>query len=96
MGYHPYSGYNTSQRPRYLVLWSLQWQIIDCQHLEPACDLSAEMTATIDRLASDGWQPEGSAEFGFVFIRRGGERRLLMLTPRSPDDPACQSFNPFR
>jgi hypothetical protein len=55
-----------------------------CQHLEPAADLSGAMAATIERLEGDGWQAEGTAEYGFVFIRREGERRLLMLTERDP------------
>jgi hypothetical protein len=38
------------------------------------------------------WLPR----FGFSFIRRDGERRLLMLTPRDPYDTRSQSFNPFR
>jgi hypothetical protein len=41
-------------------------------------------------------RPEGSAEYGFVFVRREAERRLLMLTPRDPYDTTSQSFNPFR
>jgi hypothetical protein len=53
------------------------------------------MTAAIDRLAGDGWQAEGGAEYGFVFIRRGAERRLLALTPRDPYDTRSESFNPF-
>jgi hypothetical protein len=54
------------------------------------------MAATIERLSGDGWQPEAAPEYGFVFIRREAERRLLMLTPRDPYDTALQSFDPFR
>jgi hypothetical protein len=54
------------------------------------------MAATIGRLASEGWQAEGSAEYGFVFIRHGADRRLLMLTERDPYTGAPQSFSPFR
>jgi hypothetical protein len=54
------------------------------------------MTAAIERLASEGWETEGKPRFGFVFIRRAGERRLLMLTPRDPHDTQPQSFNPFK
>ena len=35
-------------------------------------------------------------EYGFVFIRLEGERRLLTLTPRDPYSTASQSFSPFR
>ena len=87
--------YNVAPTPRYVVLWDLQWQVIDCQRLEPATDLSGPMAATIERLAADGWQAEGTAEYGFVFICREGERRLLTLTERDPYDTAAQSFSPF-
>ncbi len=38
------------------------------------------MAATLERLASDGWIAEATLEYGFVFIRREDERRLLMLS----------------
>jgi len=41
-------------------------------------------------------QAEGSAEYGFVFIRRETERRFLMLTPRDPYCTTPQSFSPSR
>jgi hypothetical protein len=34
-------------------------------------------------------------EYGFVFIRRETERRLLTLTPRDLYDTTQQSFSPF-
>jgi hypothetical protein len=54
------------------------------------------MAAAIERLEAEGWQAEGSAEYGFAFIRRAGERRLLTLTPRDPYETTAQSFSPFR
>jgi hypothetical protein len=54
------------------------------------------MAAAIERLKAEGWQPEGSAEYGFVFVRRAGERRLVSLTERDPHDTRSQSFDPFR
>jgi len=54
------------------------------------------MAAAMGRLEAEGWLAEGSAEYGFVFIRRAGERRLLMLTPRDPCRTTSQSFSPFR
>jgi hypothetical protein len=63
---------------------------------EPAADVSGAMAAAIERLESEGWQAEGGAEYGFVFIRRETDRRLLMLTPRDPYDTRAQSFSPFK
>ena len=91
-----YDPYARSTHTAYVVLRDMQHQVIEVQRLKPTTDLRGAMTATITRLAADGWQAEGSAEYGFVFIRRAGERRLLMLTERDPYSTAVQSFNPFR
>jgi hypothetical protein len=96
MGRYTFPAYNKSRTPSYVVVWDLQWHVLECQRLEPAADLSGAMEATIERFEGEGWQAEGSAEYGFVFIRRGKERRLLTLTPRDPYDVTPQSFSPFR
>jgi hypothetical protein len=70
MGRYKFIAYQNSSSPRYLVVYGLQWQIIDHQRIEPL--------------------------YGFVFIRRFGERRLLMLTPRDPFATSQQSFDPFK
>ena len=77
------------------MLFGLQWQVLECSRLEPGADLKAAMTAAISRLASQGWQTEGGEQFGFVFLRRAGERRLLILTERDPHDMRSQTFSPF-
>jgi hypothetical protein len=95
MGRYTFPAFKAADAPRYVVLWDLQWRLLECQCLEPAADLSAAMEATIGRLEEDGWQPEATPEYGFVFIRCGTDRRLLMLTPRDPYITAAQSFSPF-
>jgi hypothetical protein len=87
--------YATSRTPRFCVVFNLQWQVLESVRLEPAVDLAAAMTAAIERQTRDSWQTEGTAEFGFVFLRRDGERRLLILTERDPYDLRPQSFSPF-
>ena len=96
MGRYTFPAYERAPAPRYVVLWDLLWQVLDCQRLEPAADLSGAMTTAIERLAFDGWQAEATPEYGFVFIRRGAQRRLLMLTPHDPEATTAQSFSPFR
>jgi hypothetical protein len=54
------------------------------------------MTETIERLRTEGWEIEAEPRFRFAFIRRAGERRLLMLTPRDPHDTGPQSFSAFQ
>jgi hypothetical protein len=96
MGRYKFITYENASSPRYLVVYGLQWQIIDHQRIEPHADLLSVMMSTLQQLASEGWQAEGDALYGFAFIRRLGERRLLMLTPRDPFATSQQSFDPFK
>jgi hypothetical protein len=96
MGRYKFIAFGRSAAPRYIVVWSLQWQVIDCQRVEPHCDLSAAMSSALQQLQSLGWEAEGGTPYGFAFIHRQGERRLLMLTPRDPFDASLQSFDPFK
>jgi hypothetical protein len=94
MGRYTFPAFDTATTPRYVVVWDLAWQVIDCQRVEPAADLSGAMAATIERLSRDGWEAEATPEYGFVFVRRESER-CLMLTPRDPYATAPQSFSRF-
>jgi hypothetical protein len=96
MGRYRHKVYENATTPRWVAVFGLQWQVIEAQRLEPAADLSVAMTAAIERLAGDGWQIEAEPRFGFSFIRRDSERRLLILTPRDPNDQRAQSFSPFK
>jgi hypothetical protein len=93
--YH-HNVYVNDTMPRWVAVFGLQWQVIESHRLEPAADLSGAMATAIERLAGDGWQAEDQPRFGFVFLQRDTERRLLMLTPRDPHDTTPQSFLPFR
>jgi hypothetical protein len=95
MARYRFTAYQNDTQPRYIVLYDMQHQVIEVQRLEPATDLSGAMAATIERLAGEGWQAEGSAAYGSVFVHRSGERRLLTLTERDPYSTATQSFSPF-
>jgi hypothetical protein len=96
MGRYRHQVYATSTSPRWVAVFGLQWQQIESERLEPGADLQAAIEAAIERLSSEGWQIESAPRFGFAFIRRAGDRRLLVLTPRDPYDTRAQSFNPFR
>jgi hypothetical protein len=93
--YH-HNVYGKCKTPRYCVIFDLQWQIIECQRLEPSTNLLSAMTTTIGRLTIEGWKPENTPDFGFVFLNRGGTRRLLILTERDPYETRPQSFSPFK
>lgn len=95
MARYRHSLYATSRSARFCVIFDLQWRVLLSVRLEPATDLAAAMAAAIERQALNGWQAESGHEFGFVFLRRAGERRLLILTERDPFDRRPQSFSPF-
>jgi|ERR1700679_2254584 hypothetical protein len=92
--YH-HNVYADSKTPRFVVLFDLQWKVIDCQRLAPSTDLRPAMTAAIHRLTAEGWRAEGTPDFGFVFLNRNGIRRLLILTERDPCDTRSQAFSPW-
>jgi hypothetical protein len=96
MGRYRIKVFERDTTPRWIAVFGLQWQVIESHRLEPATDLYGAMTVAIERLAAEGWQIEAAPRFGFAFIRRAGERRLLMLTPKDPYDDRPQSFNPFK
>jgi hypothetical protein len=96
MARYNHSVYARANTARYVVLFDLQWKIIECTRLEAAADLAKSMTASLQRLTEEGWQPEGAPRFGFVFLNRNGLRRLLILTERDPHDSRSQTFSPFR
>jgi hypothetical protein len=90
---NPFSRSSTLQH--YLVIWDLQWQILDCRSLPRGGSLCAALVDALDRLGLDGWQAEGGSEFGFTFVTRGGARRLVMITGRDPCNATTQTFSPF-
>lgn len=71
MGRYNFPAFKTASSQRYVVIWDLQWHLIECERLEPAANLSAAMEATMGRLEVDGWEAEATPEYGFAFIRRG-------------------------
>jgi hypothetical protein len=95
MGRYRHQVYAKSTTPRWVAVFGLLWHIIESHRLEPR-RTSAVLAAAIARLAGDGWQIEAEPRFGFAFIRREGERRRLMLTPRDPHDDWPRSFSPFK
>ena len=96
MGRYRFTAYLNDGNPRYVVLWDLQWKPLHCHRVEATANLRAAMEAAVDALNAQGWRVEGSLDYGFVFLSRATERRLLMLTPRNPQNRLPQTFSPFR
>jgi hypothetical protein len=70
--------------------------IISVETIKPREDASLALASSLERMAADGWHAECSPEFGFVFVRRGVDRMLVIVTGRDPHAPAAQTFSPFR
>jgi hypothetical protein len=96
MSRYKHNVYASANTPRYAVVFDLQWQIVECERLNPSADLRSAMTTTINRLISGGWKLESTMKFGFAFLNRDGVRRLLILTERDPLDRRSQAFSPFK
>ena len=79
-----------------MAVFGLQWQVIESHRLDPGADLLGAMATTIERLAIEGWRAESEPRFGFVFIHKERDRRLLILSPKDPFDTTPQSFSPFQ
>jgi hypothetical protein len=78
MGRYRHPVYAKATPPRWIVVFGQQWQRFESQRIEPGADLQAAIAC----LNSEGWRIEAEPRFSFAFIRRDGDRRLLMLTPR--------------
>ena len=96
MGRYRHVAYRRSRYPRFIVVWSIHWQAVEVEKIAPMADLAAAIEAATLRLRADGWVTEDAVRFGFAFLSRNGERRLLAITERDPASAALQSFNPFR
>lgn len=73
-----------SSQPRWLVVWDMQFNVLDATELPPDTDLHAVMNISIQRWARQGWVVESDARFGSYFCHRDGARRLIAISPVDP------------
>jgi len=78
-----------SRQPRWLVLRDMFHNVLDSTELSPGTDLRRAFAAGLAELERQGWQNEG-ASGAMVFVRRGGERRLLAIHEADPHEPLPQ------
>lgn len=76
----------TSRLTRWLVLRDMFHNVLDSTELPPGTDLRTAFASGLADLERAGWQSEG-ASGGMVFVRRGGERRLLAVHEHDPHEP---------
>ena len=97
MSRYRFPAFNTASTPRYVVVWDLQWQLLERAEVEPQSDLGEAMATPIKRLAADGWiveRPISSMDSCLSAARWNGGFRCL--TPHDPHATIEQSFSPFR
>jgi hypothetical protein len=75
-----------THRPHWLVISDMHRNQIVCQALPRGVDLRGALREKLAQWAAEGWRAESDGAYGFAFIARGTERRLVNLTPR---DPCC-------
>jgi hypothetical protein len=76
----------TSRLTRWLVLRDMFHNVLDSTELPPGTNLRMAFASGLADLERAGWQNEG-ASGGMVFVRRGGERRLLAVHEHDPHEP---------
>jgi hypothetical protein len=73
-----------TRRPHWLTVADLHRNLISCKALPAGADLREVLRAALTQCAAEGWHGENDGAYGFVFIVRGSERRLINLTPEDP------------
>ncbi len=76
----------TARVTRWLVLRDMFHNVLDATELPPGTDLRQAFADGLTALERAGWQSEG-ASGSMVFVRRGGERRLLSIHEHDPHEP---------
>ncbi len=76
-----------SARPSWLVVWDMQFNLLDSTELAPRTDLAAVIEASAAQWRERGWTVESGARFGSFFCNRAGERRLVAISAADPAQP---------
>jgi hypothetical protein len=80
----PYNPLAPSPKARWLIVWDMQFNVLDCTELAPHTDLAALMQHTARQWSAHGWAVESDARYGSFFCRRAGERRLIAISAADP------------
>lgn len=96
MRHNRYCGYLAQTNRGFLVAFDLHWHVVESRRIDPTMGAAQSLAAFICEYESSGWKAESKAPYGFVFMKREGERILVQATPRDPHDTRQQSFNPHK
>jgi hypothetical protein len=84
MARHRHDPLAATSRPHWLTVSDMHRTAIACEAVPTGADLQEALRVALAQCATEGWQAEGDGAYGFVFVTRGTERRLLNLTPLDP------------
>jgi hypothetical protein len=73
-----------TRRPHWLTVSDLHRNVIMCKAVPAGSDLREALRCALTQFAAEGWHPESDGTYGFVFVARDTERRLVNLTPADP------------
>jgi hypothetical protein len=73
-----------SPKPRWLIVWDMQFNLLDSTELAPHTDLVAVMERTAQQRRDAGWCVESDARFGSFFCHRDGIRLLIAISAADP------------
>ena len=80
----PYDPLAPSAKTRWLIVWDMQFNLLDSTELAPHTDLAALMRHTAQQWSESGWVVESDARYGSFFCHRAGERRLIAISAADP------------
>jgi hypothetical protein len=79
-----YDPLTPTPKPRWLIVWDMQFNVLDSTELAPYTLLAALMQDTARLWSDAGWVVESDARYGSFFCHRAGERRLIAITAADP------------
>jgi hypothetical protein len=80
----PYNPLSPSAKPRWLIVWDMQFNVLDSTELAPYTDLAEVMRQSAQRRCDEGWCVESDARFGSFFCHRAGVRVLIAISAVDP------------
>jgi hypothetical protein len=75
-----------TRRPHWLTISDLHRNVIACTALPAGAELRKALSDALTQCAAEGWHAENDGAYGFTFVARGTERRLVNLTPADPSN----------
>jgi hypothetical protein len=80
----PYNPLGKFSKPRWLIVWDMQFNVLDSTELAPYTDLAEVMRGAAQRRRDEGWCVESDARFGSFFCHRDGMRVLVAISAADP------------